>query len=177
MAPRRDRPGLFLVRSSTDYEVQPSRASTSGGQLGRSCSLGESGRGRPPSLAPTDLLSSFQVREEVDREIHTDGARFSSRETLVLDPQVGPERPPHDLRLGTALLGGALFEGILFVLVKVGGLPGKAARGGVLLSRAWRSARLRHTARLDKIRSGSIQSRCMHIAATKNGGHRTNKGL
>lgn len=68
---------------------------------------------------------------------------------LVFDPQVGPERPPHDLRLGTALLYGACFEGSLLVLVEVRGLSGESALRGVLLPRAGRLGRFRHAERVD----------------------------
>jgi hypothetical protein len=57
--------------------------------------------------------------------------------SLVLDPQIGPERPPDDLGLGRALLLGPLIEGSRLVLMDVTHLADEVRpRKPLALSRA-----------------------------------------
>lgn len=142
--------------------MRPSRARTSRGQLGRSCSLVRAERAGDP----------------MERR-RTRSALCPGREKsccLVFDTEVCPERPPHDLRLGTALLGGTRFESTLLVLIEVGGLTGEAALRGVLLPRAGRLARFRHAKKGRQSSSGSIHSPCMHGDAIQERRRRTAKG-
>ena len=69
-------------------------------------------------MAPTDLLSSFQVRKEREEE-----------RRLILDPEIGPERPPDDLGLGAAVLLRTSFERFRFVLMQIAHLPDETAAG------------------------------------------------
>lgn len=56
---------------------------------------------------------------------------------LVLDPEIGPERPADDLRLGASFPIRPLFERGRLVLVEVAHLPDEAAAGEGLAGIPW----------------------------------------
>lgn len=70
--------------------------------------------------------------------------RKKSDRLLVLDPEVGPERPPDHLGLGAPVLLRPSFERLRLVLVEVAHLPNEAAAGERFPGRSWCRLALRH---------------------------------
>jgi hypothetical protein len=126
MAPRHNRRGFFL------FEVQPSgrrfQAGSSGGRRSPGSRARTGHRGWPDR--PAQLFPGGR------REAGTNGAVSTRRVSLrrrsrssVLDPEIGPERPADDLRLGASFPIRPPFERLRLVLVEVAHLPNEAAAG------------------------------------------------